>query len=311
MNISVVILTYNSEATIGDTVAAAMRISDDIHVVDSFSSDQTSVIAEKLGSKVVTHTFVNYAAQRNWAIEHLPLKHEWELHLDADERMSEQLVEEVSSLKQCGAPPETNGYCVPRLVCFLGRPIRHGGMFPIWHMRLFRRGKGRCEDREYDQHFIVDGLTGRLRGAIIDDIRIPLSEWVSRHNRWSDAEVRELLRVPKTRGQTLEPRLFGNPLARKRYLKNAYSRLPPFTRAFLLFAYRYIFRLGFLDGKEGAIFFFLQALWFRFLIDAKLFEQQRLVRPGTSEGESIGRSSRSSLVRRKAFGKALSRADEG
>ncbi len=275
MNISVVILTYNSEATISKTIRAALMVSDDIHVVDSFSSDKTIDIAESLGAHLVTHPFANYAAQRNWAIEHLPLKHEWELHLDADEQISNELAEELMTLKRQGAPPELNGYCTPRLVRFLDRPILHGGMFPIWHMRLFRHGKGLCEEREYDQHFIVTSPTAKLRGAIVDDIRIPLSEWITRHNRWSDAEIRQLLRAGTAEGQRLQPDLFGNSLARKRYFKSVYGRFPLFTRAFLLFAYRYIVRLGFLDGKEGAIFFFLQTLWFRFLIDAKLFEQQR------------------------------------
>jgi glycosyltransferase involved in cell wall biosynthesis len=273
VNISVIILTYNSEATISKTIAAALDVSDDIHVVDSFSSDDTIAIAKNLGAHLVTHGFTNYATQRNWAIEHLALEHDWELHLDADEHISKELAEELKSLKRRGAPPEINGYCVPRLVHFLGRPILHGGMFPIWHMRLFRHGKGSCEEREYDQHFVVDSPTAKLHGALVDDIRIPLSEWVTRHNRWSDAEARELFRAPMAEGPSLQPNLFGDPIARKRYFKAVYGRLPLFIRALLLFTYRYVFRLGFLDGKEGAIFFFLQTLWFRFLIDAKLLEQ--------------------------------------
>jgi hypothetical protein len=190
-------------------------------------------------------------------------------------------------LNQNGVPPRINGYYVARLVRFLGRPIRHGGMYPIWHMRLFRRGKGRCEDREYDQHFLVDGVTAKLRGPIVDDIRIPLREWVNRHNAWSDAEVRERLREGGGRA-ALQPRLLGDPLQRKRYLKVCYSRGPLFTRAWLLFLYRYVARLGFLDGKEGAIFFLLQTLWFRFLIDAKLLEQQRMNSTQSIESQGAG-----------------------
>jgi len=272
MKISVVVLTYNSEATLAKTLEAASQVSTDIYVVDSFSVDRTPAIAQQYGANLVTHPFVNYAAQRNWAIDHLPLKHDWELHLDADERLSETLAAELAALLQREPAAAVNGYYISRLVHFLGRPIRHGGMFPIWHMRLFRRRSGRCEEREYDQHFIVQGSTERLKGPLIDDNQMPLSEWVSRHNRWSDAEVRELLRESHVVG--LRPALTGNPLERKRYFRTIYNRMPLFLRAWLLFVYRYFIRLGFLDGTEGLIFFFLQTLWFRFLIDAKMFEQK-------------------------------------
>jgi glycosyltransferase involved in cell wall biosynthesis len=290
MRLSVVILTYNSGVALRATIGSAAKISDDIYVVDSFSSDNTCAVARESGANVVQHEFRDYAAQRNWAIENLPLKHQWELHLDADELLSEDLIGELEALKLHGVPAHINGYHVPRLVRFLGRPIRHGGMFPIWHMRLFRRAKGRCEEREYDQHFLVANPTARLRGAIVDDIRMPLREWVSRHNRWSDAAVRDLLRDGKG-GPVLQPNLFGSPLERKRSFKSLYNRFPLFTRAFLLFTYRYIFRLGFLDGTEGTIFFFLQTFWYRFLIDAKLFEQGLMV-----GGESTDRDRAGSLL---------------
>ena len=221
------------------------------------------------------HAFQNYAAQRNWAIETLPLKYAWELHLDADERISAPLAAELAKLKSSEPPTDIHGYCVPRLVHFMRKPLRHGGMFPIWHMRLFRRGHGRCEEREYDQHFVVDGKIAKLQGPIVDDIRMPLGEWVIRHNRWSDAEVRELVSPTNVSGSRL--RTSKATLSRE----NAISGMPTtgrrsFLRAGFLFFYRYIIRLGFLDGTEGLIFYFLQTFWFRFLIDAKLFELEML-----------------------------------
>ena len=116
-------------------------------------------------------------------------KYPWQLHLDADERLSDELCDEILSL------PEENivadGFFIQRYLMFMGRLLRHN-LAPTWHMRLFRSGMGQCEQREYDQHFLCTGTTGRLRGEMIDDIRMPLTEWISRHNRWSDAEVREL-----------------------------------------------------------------------------------------------------------------------
>jgi len=275
MNVSVIILTFNSRETIQQTLDSARRITDDIHVVDSFSTDETVALATAAGARVVQHEFENYGAQRNWAIENLPLKYDWELHLDADERLSDELVAEIGRLNLSG---RIDGYFVPRLIHFLGRPIRHGAMYPIWHMRLFRHGRGRCENRRYDQHFIAAGETDRLNAPMIDDIRMPLGEWVNRHNRWADAEVDEIIagRNPEADDGLVSARARGNPIERQRAKRQRYDRMPLFLRAFLLFLYRYVFRLGFLDGKEGLVFFVLQTFWFRFLIDAKLFEGQRL-----------------------------------
>lgn len=271
--ISIVILTFNAETTIGATLASARRISDDVHVVDSYSTDRTLEIAREHGAQIVQHPFENYGAQRNWAIDTLALRHDWQLHLDADERVTDELAAELGALFQAGLPAEIAGYYLPRLVHFHGRALRHGGMYPIYHMRLFRRGRGRCENRKYDQHFHVDGPSAQLRSPMIDDIRMSLGEWTARHNRWADAEVEEILNPGRDvigAGDT--------PVGRKRAQRGWYYRAPLFLRAFLLFFYRYVIRLGFLDGREGLIFYVLQTLWFRFLIDAKLYERRRTER---------------------------------
>jgi len=268
---SIVILTYNSELSIADTLQSVVSLSDDIHVVDSFSKDRTVEIAQAFGTRVVEHGFENYGAQRNWAITSLDLKYRWQLHLDADERLTPELLKEIASLP---SESSVNGFYIPRVMTYLGRYIRHGGMYPTWHMRLFRTGYGICESRKYDQHFYVTaGETGQLKGEMIDDLRMPLTEWTFRHNRWSDAEVEELSAGEGT--GRVEARLGGNPVERKRYLRRFYNEAPLFVRPFALFFYRYFLRLGFLDGKEGFIFYVLQTFWFRFLVDAKLFERRK------------------------------------
>jgi glycosyltransferase involved in cell wall biosynthesis len=163
-----VILTCDSSQTITKTLERAKRVSRDVWVVDSNSSDGTAELARAAGASVVQHAFERYDRQRNWAIDNLELRGTWELHLDADEWLSDGLVDAMNDLQRAGFPGEVNGYLLPRLTCFLGRPIRHGGMYPVWHMRLFRRGMGRCESRAYDQHFVVDGLTGRIGEPLID-----------------------------------------------------------------------------------------------------------------------------------------------
>lgn len=270
--ISVVVLTFNAEATIGATLAAARQVSDDIHVVDSGSTDRTLEIVRAAGAQILHHPFENYGAQRNWAIDNVPLKHPWELHLDADERPTDALIGALDRLRREGPAPGVVGYYIPRLVHFHGRPLRHGGMYPIWHLRLFRHGHGRCEQRRYDQHFYVDGPSARIDAPMIDDIRTPLGEWTQRHNRWADAEVEEILN-PGDRGIIAAGT--ETPVAVKRGQRERYYRQPLFLRAFLLFIYRYIWKRGFLDGREGLIFYVLQTLWFRFLIDAKLYERRR------------------------------------
>ncbi len=270
--ISVVVLTFNAAETIGATLASVRGLSDDVHVVDSGSTDATLEIARAAGAAIVHHPFENYGAQRNWAIDSLALAHPWQLHLDADERVSEGLAGELRALFAGDGPAaEIAGYYVPRLVHFHGQPIRHGGMWPIHHMRLFRAGRGRCEARRYDQHFYVDGQTGRLAQPMIDDIRLSLGEWTARHNRWADAEVEEML--APSRSGVVQPGT-GDPVAEKRRLRGRYDRAPLFWRALGLFLYRYVLKRGFLDGKWGLIFFVLQTFWFRFLVDAKLHERR-------------------------------------
>lgn len=271
MRISVVVLTFNSELTIGKTLECARRVSDDIHVVDSYSTDRTLEIAESFGARIVQHPFVHYGEQRNWAIDNLPFKYGWQLHLDADEFLSAGLIAEIEALKKSGGD-EVDGYYLPRLTRFLGREIRHGGHYPIWHLRLFRSGAGRCESRKYDQHFVLQGRARRIPAAMIDDNRMSLKEWTDRHNRWSDAEVAEILH-PAQEG-VIEGKLRGGtPMQMKRALRGLFLRVPLFVRSLVFFMYRYFLLLGFLDGRPGLIYNVLQTFWYRFLIDAKLYER--------------------------------------
>lgn len=270
MRPTVILLSFNSEDTLGATLASASQVSDEIFVIDSYSNDGTVELARQYGATVIQHRFENYGAQRNWAIDNLPITGSWQLHLDADEWMDGQLVGAIQALPD---EPEHSGYFLPRYLRFLGRVLRHGGMSPTWHLRLFRSAAGRCEDRKYDQHFFLKaGTTARLPGAMIDDIRMPLTEWTARHNRWSDSEVAEL-EAAETTGR-IRPDARGNPVEQKRFLRQQYNRAPLFVRPFLLFLYRYFLCLGFLDGTAGFIFWVLQTFWFRFLVDAKIWEQR-------------------------------------
>lgn len=273
MRPSVILLAFNSADSLPATLASLQGLSDDVYVVDSGSTDDTVALAEAAGARVLHHPFESYGAQRNWAIANCPVRYAWQLHLDADEKLTPELRTEIAAL------PEENsvdGFFLGRYVQFLGRVLKHGGMSPTWHMRLFKNGKGSCETREYDQHFVCTGATAQLRGSMIDDIRMTLSEWTYRHNRWADAEVREQLKQGRQEGQ-VSAKMGGNVIERKRYLRQLYNRMPYFVRPFGLFFYRYFVRFGFLDGMEGFIFYVLQTFWFRFLIDAKLYEAREVL----------------------------------
>ena len=270
MKPSVVILTFNSESSISETLESVLALTDDIQVVDSFSTDRTVEIVRGYGANVVEHAFENYGAQRNWAMDSLVLKHDWQLHLDADERLTPELRKEIVNLND---KTGITGFYLPRMMLFLGHPIKHGGLCPTWHLRLFRTGMGRCEARKYDQHFYVTaGRTRKLRGYMIDDLKMSLTEWTVRHNRWSSAEVEE--QVSEQTESRILGKITGDPVERRRFLRELYDSCPLFVRPFGLFLYRYVIRAGFLDGPVGFVFYVLQTFWFRFLIDAKLLERR-------------------------------------
>jgi glycosyltransferase involved in cell wall biosynthesis len=274
---TIVILSFNSSDTLGATIESIKPLGGDIFVVDSGSTDDTVQIAMQAGTQVLHHPFENYGLQRNWAIDNVAGKNSWQLHLDADEQITPQLRDEIMGISD--STPYA-GFMIPRYLRFMGRLLRHN-LAPTFHMRLFRAGTTRCEVRHYDQHFICSGSTTALENGMIDDIRMPLTEWTRRHNLWSDAEVRELS-AETTEGR-IQGKLFGNSIQRKRLLRGLYNGLPLFVRPVLLFFYRYIIRLGFLDGREGLIFCVLQTLWFRFLVDAKLFEASQMGSRGLIE----------------------------
>jgi hypothetical protein len=182
----------------------------------------------------------------------------------------------MSALFNDGDPVGVDGLLMSRRTVFLGRPILHGGHYPAYHLRLFRRTLGRCEDRLYDQHFLVPGATRQITGDLVDVITSDLTVWMIRHAKWGAAEAEETATNGETSAGGVDARPTGTPIERRRWLKKSvYERAPLLLRAFGYFVYRYVFRFGFLDGKEGLIFHFLQGCCFRFYIDAKIYETRQ------------------------------------
>lgn len=270
LDLTTVVLTLNEESNLPDCLASIRQLGCPIFVVDSGSTDHTQCIAKLAGCKVVDHPFENYGNQRNWAQTNLPITTEWILHIDADERITPELSASIE--RALIAPREdTDGFLLRRRTVFMGRWIKHGGHYPSFHARLYRRHKGRCENRLYDQHFIIDGKVEKLDGDMID-VTTDLSSWSARHSRWANMEAMELAK-DKVHEDKLVGNLRGSPIERRRWLRERlYNKFPLFFRPILYFLYRYIFRLGFLDGKEGLVFHFLQGCWYRFLVDAFMLE---------------------------------------
>jgi glycosyltransferase involved in cell wall biosynthesis len=274
--LSVIVLTRDEEDNLPACLASVRALGAQVFVVDSGSTDRTVEIARAAGCQVVEHPFENYARQRNWAFDHLPIATSWTLCLDADERLTPDLAAEIAAVLAQG-DTQHDGYMLRKRTVFMGRWLRHGGQYPAYHLRLFRTGLGRCEDRLYDQHFVVTGAIDVLNNDYIDVITSDIASFVARHNRWAALEAEEISRknhpdfsMPRF---TVQARLLGTAIERKRFIRNdIYLQLPLFIRPLLLWIYAYIIRLGFLDGIEGLIFYTLQRFWFRFLVDAKMWE---------------------------------------
>ena len=264
IKIAVVILTFNEQIHIERCIESAMRISDCVYVVDSFSSDNTVKIAEACGAKVLFRKFDSHAAQFNWGLTQIK-NCDWIVRMDADEYLTQELQYSIAETVQKN-DMSVAGYTFKRRIFFLGRKINYGGIFPVEIVRMFRLGAGKVEVRLMDEHVVVEGSIGCMDGEIIDDNKRSLTWWIEKHNRYSSLEVYEMY---LSRGKSDIIADSGVATKRRHKLKFLYLFLPVSLRALTLFLYRYFFRLGFLDGFYGFLFHFYQGYWYRFLVDSK------------------------------------------
>ena len=281
--LGVLILTRNEEKNIGDCLRS-VAWAPEIFVVDSESTDRTTEIATSLGAKVFAHPFEGYAAQRNWALENLPFSSEWVLMLDADERVPSALAAEIVEVLRNDGNGNA-GFYLARGFFFLGRWLRHGGLYPTWLLRLFKRHHVRFEDRPVNEHAILNGTAGQLQHPFDHCDNRPLSDWIAKHNRYSDLEAEEYLQEKFGRGfqSAIEARLWGTQAERKRWIKlRLWNQCPLLLRPFLFFFRNYFFKGGFLDGRAGFIYHVLWSFSHQFLISAKIIERQGVVKSGLS-----------------------------
>lgn len=273
--LSIIILTKDEALNLPFALESLQPLNADIFIVDSGSSDRTVEIAQQYGCYVCEHPFENQAKQLNWALENLPINTPWVMRLDADERITPELAKELKQVLP-NAPQSISGYQVKRRVFFMGRWIRHGGYYPTWLLRIWRNGLATCEQRWMDEHIILaEGDTGNLKYDIIDENHKGLSFWTEKHNRYAEREVKDLLnQLDSGDDLLLKNNNFVQATQRRWVKQNLYGKSPLFWRAFIYFLLRYFAGLGFLDGMEGLIFHFLQGFWYRFLVDAKIYEMK-------------------------------------
>jgi len=278
-SLTVVILTFNEAQHIKRCIDSVKDIATDIIVIDSLSTDETVTIAESSGARVLQNPWTNHAIQFQWGLDNADIKTEWIMRLDADEYLeseSSELISQLSSL-----PTAITGVYIRRKIFYLGQWIKYGAIYPIYTLRLWKNGAGRMENRWMDEHIVlIHGDSVSIDINIVDDNENSISWWVEKHNSYATKEMIEILNH-KYHFFPIDNALLESgslPAKIKRFIKNnIYNNFPLFIRPTLYFIYRYIVRLGFMDGQKGYAFHFMQGYWYRTLVDLKVLEAEALI----------------------------------
>lgn len=291
MNICVLVLTCNEEKHISRCIKSLLKITDKIFIIDSFSTDGTVDICKTLGAKVYQREWKNYADQFQWGLDNCPIDTDWIMRMDADEYIEQDLIEELPKAL-ANAEPSQVGFYIRRKYFFLGKWVKHGAVYPLNLLRIWRAGQGRIENRWMDEHIVLDGggMTSILTGHIVDDNLNNTRWWSEKHNKYADREMVDIL-DRKYGLFSVDDSLKsdeGSQAKFKRIFKEEfYNKLPIFVRPFLYFLYRYFVRLGFLDGVRGFAFHFFQGYWYRSLVDLRVYEAEKILEGATNNEERI------------------------
>lgn len=274
---SFIILTYNEEIHLPRLLNSIRNLNAPIYILDSGSTDKTIEIAKSFNAEILYNPFENHPKQWDFALNHFKVTTPWIIGLDSDHIVAEELFNQLKNFSNKSVREEVDGIYFNRKNYFKGKWIRHGGYFPKFLLKMFRTGKGHSDLNEnMDHRFLVEGKTEIWKTGFLIEENLKenqISFWISKHNRYSDLVAQEEVeRMNSLRIQSIHPKMFGTPDERTAFLKNVWWKLPLFVRPILYFTYRFIFQLGFLDGKQGWIFHFLQGFWFRLVVDIKIGE---------------------------------------
>jgi glycosyltransferase involved in cell wall biosynthesis len=246
--IDIFIPTFNESVHIVQAVINARKVGQ-VYVLDSCSADNTQQLARDAGATVIEHAWEGYARQKNWGLDHIPWTGEWIFILDADERITPSLAKELEDI--AANPHAASGYYVNRLLLFMGRPIRHGGLYPSWNLRFFKRGQARYEDRSVHEHMVCDGPTRYLKQEMLHVRCETMTQYIDKHIRYADLESDEWVKLRIGQSHVAQSdKLFSDMLRYRQWIRrNVWPRTP--FRPMLRFVYMYFFRLGILDGRPG------------------------------------------------------------
>lgn len=290
LDLTAIILTKNESIHIERALKNIQGLAKHVVVVDSFSSDNTAEIAKAHGATVLQNKFINYAKQFQWALDNANIQTAWILRLDADELIESDLRAELEK-KLPVLPADVVGINLKRKHIFMGRWVRHGGRYPLVLLRIWRHGHGRIEDRWMDEHMVIwGGKAITLEGGFADHNLNDLTFFTTKHNGYATREAIDVLiqrRHIYKRDDALNTKSASIQAAVKRMMKESiYNKLPFTISALLYFIWRYFFQMGFLDGRTGLVYHFLQGYWYRFLVGAKLMELENAL-DGITDTEEI------------------------
>lgn len=292
IDISVIILTFNEEQHIGRCIKNLQAIAKEIFVVDSFSTDNTVTIAESLGAKVYQNSFVNQATQFQWGLDNCPIETGWVMRMDADEYLEHSLIDEIFH-RFPTIPDDVSGIALKRKHHFLGRWIRHGDRYPLILLRIWKTGQAHIEQRWMDEHIVLDsGRSLVFEGDFVDDNLNTIGWFIDKHNRYASREMLDIMNKKYrlfTDDDSFNETENGQAKFKRLIKEKFYNHLPIFVRPTLYFIYRYFLRLGFLDGKEGFAYHFMQGFWYRCLVDLKCLEAERLLIGAKTKEDKIVR----------------------
>ena len=284
-DVTFIILTKNEAVNLPECLKSIEGFAKRVIVVDSGSTDDTQKIAVQMGAEVLVHPFENYARQFNWALDNADITTKWSFRLDADERLTPKLIEKLDKLMAEHENDDVNGVIIEAWLYFMGRKIRHG-CHNKRKIMLFKTGIGRIEDRRMDEYTVLSrGSAVYCRERFIHYDYKDMTHWINKLNWYATREMQYY--VEFRQGKVAIADGMSDPtLSSTRKKKfGLYYRFPMFLRCWLLFIYNYVFRLGFLDGKEGFVYNYMYHRWYRSLVDAKIMEQLKTNRPFEETGD--------------------------
>ena len=280
LDITTIILTYNEEKHIERCIKSLSKLVRRIVVIDSYSTDRTSEICKEYDVDFFQNKWINYSKQFQWGLDNSNISTKWSMRMDADEYLEDDLIKELHhNLNKL--ENNINGIYLKRKVFFKGKWIKHGGFYPHTLLRIWKTGEGRIEQRWMDEHIVLKHPnTVVMKHDIVDDNFNNIGWWIDKHNKYATREAIDLLNIKyQFLEEDNELSASNDPQAKyKRIIKeHIYSKVPISFRAFLYFIYRYLIRLGLLDGHIGFTFHFLQGFWYRYLVDLKFKELNKQI----------------------------------